>query len=211
MLYSAVGAQTSDKAFSLIDESQAVDGILKTCTTTQPSAPAVSRIDLAFAFDPISVSEPSLAPVSYLDPSVFDRTLRLITLDVAPYVRGIVAYDSRLQKQRLKMSSLISEGGQPARTKRMRTTRAALSALEGGSRSTTRAERWFKADVNPYLVMRTGGDGWHSLVALGESGSPQSSPKSSPTKTPSPAPVKRERKPKKNIVVDDDESPDELG
>src|SRR6266566_7956553 len=89
-------------------------------------------------------------------PSVFDGTVRPITIDVAPYVRSIVAYDARLQKQRLKLSNLISEGGRGP--KRMRTTRAAMSALEGGSRSATRKEKWFSADLNTALVLRTGGE-----------------------------------------------------
>ena len=97
---------------------------------------------------------------------MFDGTVRPITMDVAPYVRSIVAYDARLQKQRLKLSNLISEGGRGP--KRMRTTRAAMSALEGGSRSATRKEKWFSADLNTALVLRTGGEGWSELVRAGE-------------------------------------------
>lgn len=47
----------------------------------------------------------------------------------------------------------------------MRTTRAALSALEGGTRSATRGERWFKAEMNPYLVAKTAGKGWNRFEA----------------------------------------------
>ena len=89
--------------------------------------------------------------------------MKPIVLDVAPYVRGIVAYDLVLQKQRLKLSNLVSQGGRVP--KRMRTTRAAMSALEGGSRSTTRKERWFKADLNTQYVMQTAGEGWDVSVA----------------------------------------------
>ncbi|KAK1773949.1 hypothetical protein QBC45DRAFT_426329 [Copromyces sp. CBS 386.78] len=159
-----------------LDESSALSLITKSFTTlslSSPEQPAIKRIDLAFAFDPIATSDSSASTTSYLDPSVFDRTTSLITLDVAPYVRSIVAYESSLQRRRLKMSSLlsVSEGvgvgvgtnnvdGGGTGTKRMRTTRAALSALEGGERSVKRKERWFRGELNPFLVEKTGGRGW---------------------------------------------------
>lgn len=123
----------------------------------QPEPKALTRYDIALAFDPLAISDKAL--INSLDPSVFDRTLRLIVLDVAPYVRGITAYDNRLMQERTKLSSLLSEGGNGKGKKRMRTTRAAMSALEGGERRSTRGERWFKG-VGSGLVMRTGGDGW---------------------------------------------------
>jgi hypothetical protein len=167
-------------------------------------------MDFAFAFDPIAA--PDTSPVqlaSYLEPSVFDRTLRLITLDVAPYVRSIVAYESRLQKQRIKMSSLVSEGGKGGQgSKRMRTTRAALSALEGGSRSSTRGERWFSADINPYLVAKTAGAGWNGFEEPhGSVGSPKPSPDTTPINGPKRA-VLKSRKRKK--VLQDEDDVDEL-
>lgn len=51
-----------------------------------------------------------------------------------------------------------------AGTKRMRTTRAALSALEGGERSVKRKDRWFRGELNPFLVEKTGGRGWTELA-----------------------------------------------
>lgn len=183
-------------------------------------------MDFAFAFDPIAAPDTSsLQAVSYLEPSVFDRTLKLIALDVAPYVRGIVAYDAQLQKQRLKLSSLVSEGGGGGArgAKRMRTTRAALSALEGGSRTTTRGERWFKADLNPYLVANTAGEGWVATAASesvgtppaqGSAGSPRSSAgssRTSPETTPTKTPKKNLLKGRKRKLLQDDEEADELG
>ncbi|KAI0892776.1 P-loop containing nucleoside triphosphate hydrolase protein [Annulohypoxylon nitens] len=126
------------------------------------TASVVTRMDYSIAFDPIAASEKIMAS-GYLDPSVFDGTMRSICLDVAPYVRSIVSYDQQLQQQRVSRSSLLSEGGQPGK-KRMRTTRSAYSALEGGPRASTRRERYFSADINPYLVMRTGGEGWDTAV-----------------------------------------------
>ncbi|ROW12825.1 hypothetical protein VMCG_00818 [Cytospora schulzeri] len=116
----------------------------------------ITRDDFSLAFDPLAASEKA-TPGSYLDPSVLDGTLSCIVLDVGPYIRSIVAYDNELQQLRLQMSNLLSKGGTK---KRMRNTRASHAALEGGSRSTTRPERWFKADVNGFLVKQTAGEGW---------------------------------------------------
>ncbi|KAF3065150.1 Telomere length regulation protein elg1 [Daldinia childiae] len=130
--------------------------------------PSVVRLDYSLAFDPIAASEKNMA-AGYLEPSVFDGTMKTISLDIAPYVRGIVAYDQRLQQERLSRSSLLSEGGQPGR-KRMRTTRSAYSAIEGGARASTRRERYFTADINPHLVMRTGGRGWNAITSFATCG-----------------------------------------
>ncbi|KAL1880017.1 hypothetical protein Daus18300_001380 [Diaporthe australafricana] len=158
---------------------------------------ALTRDDLSLAFDPLAASEKTSTASASLEPSVFDNTMAPIVEDVAPYVRGIVAYDNELQKQRLKMSNLLSKGG----TKRMRNTRAAHAALEGGSRTHTRPERWFKADVNGVLVMRTAGEGWaealKEAMAEGSEGGGSTSGRAK----------ERGRK----VVLDDDESSDELG
>ncbi|KAK9419193.1 putative AAA+ ATPase domain-containing protein [Seiridium unicorne] len=162
-----------------LDEMAAIQKIQTSFNKPPAFQPAVTRYDYSLAFDPIAISEKALAQSSgYLDPSVFDRTMRMITLDVAPYVRSIVAYDQRLQAERLLRSNLLSEGGKPK--KRMRSTRAAYSALEGGSRASTRREKYFCAGLNPHLVMQTGGKGWETLandehVGTGNQGSYQSS------------------------------------
>ncbi|GJC96195.1 ATPase [Colletotrichum higginsianum] len=123
----------------------------------------IDRYDMAFAFDPIAVSEKALATMATsLEPSVFDRTMRMITLEVAPYVRGIIGYDHRLMQDRMQRGGLLSEGGRPG--KRMRSTRAAYSALEGVARSSTRNENYFLAELSTPLVMRTGGEGWQAAV-----------------------------------------------
>lgn len=120
----------------------------------------MTRMDIAMAFDPIAVKEKA-APSTHLDPSVFDRTLNLIVLDVAPWVRGIVAYDNRLMLERRKLSNLLSEGG---KRKRMRNTRAAYSALEGGERKNTRRERYFGDCLTTGFVLRTAGSGWQEAI-----------------------------------------------
>ncbi|KAF4971806.1 hypothetical protein FSARC_1499 [Fusarium sarcochroum] len=145
----------------------------------EPSTPPLHRIDLAYAFDPIAINEKTAA-ASYLDPSVFDRTTRLIVLDVAPWIRGIVEFDNSLMQERLKLSSLLSEGG---RRKRMRTTRSAYSALEGGERRTTRRERYFGDTLNAVYVRRTAGKGWQEAAL--ESAPPKESAESLPSSPPS--------------------------
>ncbi|KAH0499756.1 hypothetical protein TgHK011_006929 [Trichoderma gracile] len=152
-------AADSAKASALrpIDEGQTVS-ILESFFQSCPHQ--MTRMDIAIAFDPIAVP-PKVAPTTYLDPSVFDRTLKLIVLDVAPWVRGIVAYEYQLMQRRLKLSNLMSEGG---KRKRMRTTRSAYSALEGGERRTTRRERHFGDCLSTQHVLRTGGDRWSDLV-----------------------------------------------
>ncbi|KIL96054.1 hypothetical protein FAVG1_00793 [Fusarium avenaceum] len=149
----------------------------------EPQASSLNRMDLAHAFDPIAINE-KIAVASYLDPSVFDRTTKLIVLDVAPWVRGIVEFDSDLMQERVKLSNLLSEGG---KRKRMRTTRSAYSAMEGGERKTTRRERYFGDNLNTVFVRRTAGVGWREAaeraapreITVNLSSSPPSSPGSS--------------------------------
>jgi DNA polymerase III delta prime subunit len=125
---------------------------------------SLSRHDYSLAFDPIAEPEKtSLYSTGSLEASSFDRHFSLITVDIAPYVRSIAAYDNRLQQDRTRLSNLMSEGGR--RGKRMRTTRSAMSALEGGVRSTTRKDRYFGPGLNPYLVLRTGMQSWLDAAA----------------------------------------------
>ncbi|KAH8162514.1 hypothetical protein CIB48_g5732 [Xylaria polymorpha] len=144
------------------DEKRVTSDIEHHLNNSLRSETLIRRKDYSIAFDPIAASEKILAN-GYLDPSVFDREMTPLCLDVAPYVRSIVSYDQRLNDERRTRSNLLSEGGRPEK-KRMRTTRAALSALEGGSRATIRREKYFAVDLNPYLVMRTGGRGWGDLA-----------------------------------------------
>ncbi|KZZ99616.1 telomere length regulation protein elg1 [Moelleriella libera RCEF 2490] len=122
---------------------------------------SMSRLDIANAFDPIAVALKA-PPTSHLDASVFDRTMGLIVLDVAPWVRGIIASEHQLMQERVKLNMLLSEGGT---RKRMRQTRSAYSALEGGERTSTRRERYFGEALSTDLVMRTGGGGWQNAIA----------------------------------------------
>jgi len=130
----------------------------------EPKAEPVKRFDYSRAFDVLAFEHGVIG--NALEPSVFDRTMEVLALDVTPYVRSIVAYDERLRQERLLRSNILSEGGKPK--KKMRTTRSALSALEGGVRASTRREKYFKADVNAHLVMKTGISGRDTTVHHGE-------------------------------------------
>lgn len=48
----------------------------------------------------------------------------------------------------------------------MRTTRASLAALEGGSKAHTRRERWFLGTTNAFFapVLQSGGEAWQELA-----------------------------------------------
>ncbi|KAF4981488.1 hypothetical protein FZEAL_2731 [Fusarium zealandicum] len=142
---------TENRAVSILDQS------------FQQSTTSLTRMDLALAFDPIAVNEKT-AVSSHLDPSVFDRTTKLIVSDVAPWVRGIVEFDNKLMQERMKLGNLLSEGGQGGKRKRMRTTRSAYSAMEGGERKTTRRERYFGDCLNTAFVRRTAGEAWSDAV-----------------------------------------------
>lgn len=124
----------------------------------------LTRYDFSQAFDPISSNEKYVWSTT-LEASTFDRTMTLIVEDLAPYVRSIVAYDARLQEDRLKLSNLMSEGGRKG--KRMRTTRAAMSALEGGARKTTRRDRYFPTTLNHAFVLKTGMPSWIEASLVG--------------------------------------------
>lgn len=115
--------------------------------------------DIFNAFNPISTTEKTyVSSTPTAVSSIFKGCLGPIVQDAAPYVRSIMAYDTRLAQERTRLSNLLSEGGQ--RGKRMRTTRAAMSALEGGARKTTRKEKYFDVSLNSYLVANTGMSSW---------------------------------------------------
>ncbi|KAI0996499.1 hypothetical protein K3495_g11682 [Podosphaera aphanis] len=138
-------------------ESQIINLIRQKRTTCSP---CLQRTDFSRAFDPISFPQTQnlWSAGGFIEASQFDRPQRILSEDLAPYVRGIVAYDLRLQREREKMSNLISEGGTAG--KRRRTTRAAMSALEGGKRSETRREKYFGNALNSHFVRRTGMQSW---------------------------------------------------
>jgi sorting nexin-8 len=109
--------------------------------------------DLASVFEPVTVEKPTFPPaLGRLAPSLEGPT-SIIATDIAPYIRSIVAYDQRLEQQR----EILTGGLQG---KRVRKTRAARAALEGGNKANTRREKWFSEDMDFDKVMETAGKGW---------------------------------------------------
>lgn len=120
---------------------------------------ALTRLDFSAAFDPISeMSTAGPTLTAMLHASDFDRTFQVIVEDLAPYVRAIVRCDERLAEERRILEDLLETDGRWG--KRMRTTRASRSALEGGERRNMRREHWFDAHLDHHLIFRTGSDDW---------------------------------------------------
>ncbi|KAJ5940353.1 hypothetical protein N7516_000521 [Penicillium verrucosum] len=130
---------------------------------TPPSTlPQFQRI-----FEPImraNYSNPT--PTARHAPS-FENGLAPITEDLAPYIRSIMVFDGRLQQYRERLFALTAqEHGRGEQ--RSRTTRASRAALEGGSKASTRKERWFALDTPYYKVQGTAGPEWqHVLFQMG--------------------------------------------
>ena len=125
--------------------------------------PATTLLKLWSAFLPIANDSlaVSAAPKG-MSNSSFDGPVSVILQDIAPYVRGIVSYDLRLEEQRRQLSALLAQPG--AENKKTRTTRASRAALEGGSKANTRRERWFPKQTDFNSVLETGGKEWQKTA-----------------------------------------------
>ena len=115
------------------------------------------------AFDPIARHPNAVLGISK-SPQItsFDGPSPPIFEDIAPYIRSIVSFDQRLEVQRHQLSSLLSQPGKDGG--KTRTTRASRAALEGGSKSQTRRERWFSKSLDFNAVLRSGGEGWQDML-----------------------------------------------
>jgi DNA polymerase III delta prime subunit len=145
-----------------VSESDYAQAILSS-KQAKASRTRLSRVDYSYALDTLAAPPDTylLGGTSFnLALSSFDRNFAIITLDLAPYVRSIVAHEQILETQRIRLSNLLSAGGNG---KRARTTRASRVALEGGVRETKRRDRWFDSNLNFELVMRTAGEEWAGL------------------------------------------------
>ena len=120
-------------------------------TKSEPSY--LTRGDLLSTFGPLTVEKPTFPPaLGRLAPS-FEGPTSTIATEIAPYVRSIVAFDQRLEQQRGAMNGDLQG-------KKVRRTRAARAAVEGGSKANTRRERWLPEQTNFEMVLQTGGKGW---------------------------------------------------
>ncbi|PNS19240.1 hypothetical protein CAC42_2417 [Sphaceloma murrayae] len=90
--------------------------------------------------------------------------LPVLTVDMAPYVRAIVAHDARRERERRELHALLH--GAEAGEGKMRRTRAARGALEGKGREEVKREKWWDVGLEEEAVRVTGGEGWGA--SLGE-------------------------------------------
>jgi hypothetical protein len=117
--------------------------------------------DFLTALEPITRADYLIPlPTGRVAPS-FENSIPAIAKDLAPYIRSIVAFDLRLEKFRLELSGLRSSGSMK---RKARTTRASRAALEGGSKNSTRRDRWFSADVHPNRILATGCKEWQEAL-----------------------------------------------
>ncbi|KAL2409817.1 hypothetical protein ABEF92_006946 [Exophiala dermatitidis] len=98
-------------------------------------------------------------------PSLDNMALSLVT-EVAPYVRIIVEHDLRLEQMRNELEGVgggsQTSGSGPSR--RPRKTRASRAALEGGTKASTRRDRWFPESLDFAEVLASAGDGWPKVL-----------------------------------------------
>lgn len=135
-----------------------IEGILKDRTQQAPKKMTVSQFHSTF--EPIMENVETFYTPSGRQAPSFENGIAAISEDLAPYIRSIIAFDLRLERRRIELSGLLSQG----QGKRMRKTRASRAALEGGSKENIRKERWFPCKLNPARVLDTGGKGWQDLL-----------------------------------------------
>lgn len=148
----------ANKHLSAAGYNDFIDAVLQKCADDLLKCGS-TRHGIVSTFEPIA-SAPGQAET---EPTVthysdFDGPFRHTVEELAPYVRSIVSFDCFLEKQRQQLSNLLSQGGRKA--KRMRSTRASRSAIEGGNRAAKRREKWFDSNLNYELVLQTAGRGW---------------------------------------------------
>jgi DNA polymerase III delta prime subunit len=164
---SAIASSALLKMDSLNEQLSEGELIKRIQSQANAVSPQLRLKDFYYTFEPVmEAPSTSSASTNSWSFSSFDRPLRIITTDLAPYVRGIVAHELSLDDVRIKVSGLLSQGGS---SKRLRTTKASRVASEGGERSTKRPDHWFTRDLNRRAVMKTAGE-WGGL---GLTNSPQ--------------------------------------
>ncbi|KAL8835762.1 MAG: hypothetical protein Q9170_003194 [Blastenia crenularia] len=143
-----------------LNEQHLID-VLPEIVQAQRCPKPVTPQALSTAFMPIS--KPSIGSFANRGPliSCLDGPNSIVTEDVAPYVRAVVAHDLRLEEQRRQLQ-LASQNGRDG--KRARTTRASRAALEGGSKANKRRERWFPTNTDFEFILATGGKAWQDQL-----------------------------------------------
>lgn len=160
-----LGHQQETLDVALIDP-MTPDGIEKSLvsriesrTEGSGSSTGVSQNDLLEAVGPVT-DMPDIATSTYtgLAASSFSQPTSTLAEDVVPYLRSIVSYDMVLEQNRQNLRDALLHDTRTS--KRLRTTKASRSALEGGQRATTRGERWFPKELDYQKVMSTFGIDW---------------------------------------------------
>ncbi|KAL9040637.1 MAG: hypothetical protein Q9214_004406, partial [Letrouitia sp. 1 TL-2023] len=139
---------------------QAISDVLPDLAQDSRYPSKISCDGLNAAFEPLAKTSKSLSSWTL---SAFNAPIAILLTDLAPYIRSIISFDLRLEEHRRQLS-LLTQGNYDG--KRMRTTRASRAALEGGSKSTTRRERWFPPSTNFGLVLQSGGPDWQKIGLL---------------------------------------------
>ncbi|OJD18262.1 hypothetical protein AJ78_01701 [Emergomyces pasteurianus Ep9510] len=145
------------------DEDTIIEQALQKFSSHKPIYP--TRSELRDTFEPIMENPDPFNPPSGRQSFSFDNGRAPISEDLAPYIRAIVAFDLRLEQQRLVLSGSISHNTKSS--KRIRTTRASRAALEGGDKASIRKDRWFTGKLNSRSVLATGGLEWQHVLGLG--------------------------------------------
>lgn len=136
---------------------QAITDVLPDLAQDSRYPRKISCYGLDAAFEPLAKTSKSLSSWTL---SAFNAPTAILLTDLAPYIRSIVSFDLRLEEYRRQLN-LLTQGSRDG--KRMRTTRASRAALEGGSKSTTRRERWFPPNTDFGLVLQSGGRDWQKI------------------------------------------------
>jgi len=124
----------------------------------------LDRTNFSHALDVFASDPEDPSPTNAITMSSFDREFRIITTDLAPYLRTIAREFQGREEERLRMSNLLSAGG------RKRQTRNAFAAMDGGRRGERKAryfETWRKMGVDASEVLGTGGEGWSCCAVEG--------------------------------------------
>jgi hypothetical protein len=141
---------------SLPDDSLTTNRVLARQPATKSAQ--FSYMDYLEAFDPIMQANCLTSQPNGRMALSFENGM---AEDIAPYIRSIVSFDLRLERYRDALSGLTTQESTKRKT---RTTRASRAALEGGSKSSTRRERWF-SDINPKRILATGSKSWEEALA----------------------------------------------
>ncbi|KAI5310408.1 hypothetical protein KEM55_007451, partial [Ascosphaera atra] len=113
----------------------------------------LDRRALCTVFRPLGLVSATAQPPHKITLTV-DRELSVISEDVAPYARAIVAHDQEVEKRR----NAVETGA------KRRATRTSAAAYEGSSVAWSRKKTWLENRLHPATVAMTGGKGWQGAV-----------------------------------------------